>query len=291
MKNCPSCRTEYADDTLKFCLQDGTRLSDGFDDSPTESETVVSPKMRFDIQDSSAQSFPPSQTTRISSIQPKPKSSNTFLIVLLTAFGMLLLFGGIGIGAWFYLKNNQTEVAKNTTNSTNTANQTFENDLPKNSNTKKTATPKPPTNSSVSNVITNTETPPEIDREQVKSDVSDSLDNWKSQAEAGDLNAFMDSYADKIDYYRKSGASSSFVRNDKQRAFTKFDSIRVDLSNISVTPDASGERATAVFDKEWQFSGAGSSSSGKVRQQMSLRKIGGRWLITGEKDLKVYYTQ
>ena len=27
MKSCPTCETEYADDSLEFCLQDGTRLA------------------------------------------------------------------------------------------------------------------------------------------------------------------------------------------------------------------------------------------------------------------------
>ncbi len=60
---------------------------------------------------------------------------------------------------------------------------------------------------------------------------------------------------------------------------------------MKVTPDASGEKATAVFDKEWNFEGAEKYSAGKVQQQLTLGKIGGRWLITGEKDLKTYYVE
>jgi hypothetical protein len=60
---------------------------------------------------------------------------------------------------------------------------------------------------------------------------------------------------------------------------------------MTVTPDASGERATAVFDKEWNFSGAEKTSAGKVKQQLQLKKVNGQWLISGERDLKVYYTE
>ena len=71
----------------------------------------------------------------------------------------------------------------------------------------------------------------------------------------------------------------------------RYDTININIDNVKVTPDASGERATVVLDKEWNFEGAEKFSSGKVQQQLTLNKIGGRWLITGEKDLKIYYTQ
>jgi hypothetical protein len=100
----------------------------------------------------------------------------------------------------------------------------------------------------------------------------------------------MTHYAPTVDYYSKRAASAAFIRADKQRAFSRYDSISIDISNLSVTVDASGRSATAVFDKEWDFSGNG-SSSGKVRQMIRLRNVDGEWLITAEKDLKVYYTR
>lgn len=299
MKYCPNCRTEYTDNTLQFCLQDGTRLTAVSDDPPTvafgESETVVAKRggerMRFDVQDSGAESFQTNRVTQIPVAPTETKKSNTALTILLTAFGMLILFGAIGIGAWLYLRNNRTEIAKNTNNAPNAANQTFDNNLPKNSDAKKSPTPKTQNNSTNANAFSSDNKPtppPQIDRERIKTDISQSLDDWKSQSESLDLDAYMNSYADTVDYYRKPRASRAFVRSDKQRAFTKFDSIRFDLSNMSVTPDASGENATAVFDKEWEFSGAEGVSTGKVRQQLSFKKIGGKWLITGERDIKVY---
>ena len=41
MKQCPKCRTNYADDTLRFCLEDGTPLIDLGEDP-----TVVRPGNR-----------------------------------------------------------------------------------------------------------------------------------------------------------------------------------------------------------------------------------------------------
>ncbi len=101
----------------------------------------------------------------------------------------------------------------------------------------------------------------------------------------------MNYYADTIDYYSKKGASLESVRKDKEKAFSKFYNIEMNFSNMRVTPDASGMRAVAVFDKEWNFEGDESYSAGKVQTQLQLQKFDGRWLITGEKDLKIYYTE
>ena len=127
-----------------------------------------------------------------------------------------------------------------------------------------------------------------VDREQARKNVSQRIFTWKSQAESRNLNSYMANYADTIDYYQKSGASIGYVRNDKQRAFTLFDSINISIDNMHVSVDDSGESATAAFDKAWVFEGA-KHNSGKVRSQLKLRKINGEWLITGERDLKVYY--
>jgi hypothetical protein len=42
MKKCPACNRTYADDTLSFCLEDGSLLSASFN-LPEEQETVVRP--------------------------------------------------------------------------------------------------------------------------------------------------------------------------------------------------------------------------------------------------------
>ena len=99
----------------------------------------------------------------------------------------------------------------------------------------------------------------------------------------------MSKYANTVDYYRKRNASVGFVRSDKQRAFTMFDSISFTVSNMDILVDDSGDLASAAFDKEWVFQGT-RRSTGKVRQQMQFRKINGQWLITAERDVKVYYT-
>ena len=306
MKNCPKCQTNYADNTYDFCLECGEPLVESSDSqSPTvfltdEQQTQVKIKPTEQVQfypPTEAQDWQSSQVTQISpqfppipqsppqfppipQLPPQPQKSNTVQAVLLTALGMFALFGA-GFGAWFFLGNRQTEVAQNknisSPNSKNSNNST------------RSPSPKPSANSNA-NVAQPTVSPtPEIDSEKIKSEVSGEINDWKSATESGDINSVMSHYADSINFYG-SQKSKSAVRNDKQNAFNKFDTMDISLSNMSVTPDASGERATAVFDKEWVFSGE-KVYAGKVQSQFQLVKSGGRWLITSEKDLKVYYVK
>lgn len=287
MKFCPNCRTQYTDDTLQYCLQDGTPLS--FAEEAGETETVVSPKinepLRFDLPAQNRPTIEQNRVTNATVFPPEPKKSNAFLIVLATAFAMLLLFGIVGAGAWFYFRN-QGEIAKNTAENQNSQ---------PNSNTKTNVNKSPtPTANTWANVITENAAPektpiPAAEKEKIKTDVVNRINDWKSDGEAIDLDSYMQNYAPTVDYYNKKGATAAQVRSDKLRAFSQFDSISIDITNMTVTPDATGETATAVFDKEWFFESDVKSSSGKVRQELRFRKINNKWLIAGEKDLKLYY--
>jgi hypothetical protein len=95
MKNCPKCGSRYTDDTLSFCLSDGSPLSDEEAASAItvvigETETVARPAVRGQVP----------------GVAPARSSSNrTFLAVLLTAFGMLFLFGVIAVVGVFVWRN------------------------------------------------------------------------------------------------------------------------------------------------------------------------------------------
>lgn len=305
MKYCPNCENIYADDTLQYCLQDGSPLIDESNknsDIPMvtlqEQETVVSSRepdqIKVDLNDN-----PPvqvireeRQTVRTPIIQPEPKKSNNLSLILATALLTLLLFGLAGIGAYFYLnKNNKnSELVKDANSATNKNSsegikkpvENLASETPEIEDTpEKTPTPDEPE-----------ETPtPEVDLGEIKNDISDRISSWKSQTESQDLDDYMNGYADRVDYYTKKGVSKNFIRNDKQRAFSKYDSIKFNLSNIRISPGSDGQTANVVFDKEWNFSGGGENSSGKVQQQLKLKKQGDSWLITSEKDLKVYYVR
>jgi len=297
MKYCPNCQTTYTDDSLRFCLQDGTQLADvsgmnsemptvAFDDS----ETLVSRKppqqvVRINVPETESQNWQQPEQPRI--VAPPPvetKRSKTALTVMATVLGMLLFLGIAGLGAWMLLKSRKTEVAVNVNNAP--ANRPLNSNSAniKTSNANLTAPAASPTATPIPK--------PTLKPEEIKAvtnDVKQAIDEWKGSSENLDLDGNLDQYADSVDYYAGGRVNRARVRADKQRAFEQFDSINFNISNVKITPDASGEKAIAVFDKEWRFEGEQRYSAGKVRQQLTLGKIDGRWLITGEKDLKTYY--
>lgn len=285
MKYCPKCQTNYEDETYEFCLEDGAVLVEYSEaqSSPTvfldEQQTQVKIKPTEQVQfypPTQAQDWQSSQVTQISpqnipspiQSQPPPPKSNMAGAVFLTIFGMVALFGA-GFGAWYFLGGKQTEVPQNKNTSS--------------PNATRSTSPKPSANA-------NTPTPtPELDAVKIKSEVTDAINSWKSATENGDINSVMSFYADSISFYG-SQKSKATVRGDKQAAFNKYDSMEITLSNLRITPDASGEKATAVFDKQWVFTGE-KVYAGKVQSQFQFVKSGNRWLISGEKDLKVYYVE
>ncbi len=300
MKDCPKCGTRYTDDTLVYCLQDGVPLiSPPETETPTvvigETETVVSrssgDRFQVPVAETRQQVWQQNQVNDTELAQSPKSGSRTFLAVAATVAVMLVLFAVIGFGVFMFVRNSQSQ---SPANSNVTAN------IPGNT-VSANSTPTPQISPIAAPTAARTATPVPANANGVRPPLADDvgeadrevtqrLSSWKSQAESLDLNAYMSHYAGTVDYYRRPGASVAFVRADKQRAFARYDSIRIDLSNISVTVDPSGQTATAVFDKEWNFQGAG-DSSGKVRQMLRFNKSSGRWLITSERDIKVYYTR
>ena len=297
MKVCPQCRTEYTDDGLKYCLQDGTPLFDApgqitSPDFTTESETVISPKrvepIRFDPPSSYQSNQANWDANQPVIIEREPKKSNTPMIVALTILGTIAVLGLGGAGAWMYFNNkknvavvNNNSAVPNRPNNLNAANNQNSN---ANANLA-TPTPMPSPTPTAK---------PTINPQQAKTisnDVENVVDNWKNASENLDITGHLSNYADTVDYYRGGKVGIAKVRADKERAFNTYDSIEFNIDNMRVIPDPTGEKATAIFDKEWKFEGADQYSAGKVQQQLTLIKSNGRWLISGEKDLKLYYKE
>ena len=99
MKHCPNCRTRYTDDTLRFCLQDGTPLAADAEQLPptvafgeAETETVISPRQVERLPVDAPQNY---QTNRLQNPEiahaptetaALPRKSRTLPVILLTAF-------------------------------------------------------------------------------------------------------------------------------------------------------------------------------------------------------------
>jgi hypothetical protein len=299
MKVCPQCQNTYTDDSLQFCLQDGTPLTNQLPAADwSEPETIISPsRSRRAEQIHTTQNPQATQTdwqqsrgtdalTAQLPPQRRRRKSNAFRVLMLVSLALILFFGLVGAGTWILISNMQREILKINSNKSSINLSTNVNVKPLNT----TGTNRLSNANTVSN-ITPTPKPtlkPE-DAAKAKSDIADITNGWKSALENLDLNSHMSYYADTIDYYKSGSLSIGKVRADKQRALDTYNSINVTISNAKTTVDDSGEKATTVFDKEWIFRNGEKTNSGKVQQQLLLSKSGGKWRITSEKELKIYY--
>lgn len=122
-------------------------------------------------------------------------------------------------------------------------------------------------------------------------EIRNSIEGWAQSSRNRDIDGHLQYYADTLDfYYNRTMVPSSKVREDRMRAFAKFNYVSVQLSNINIQLDSTGQRATVTLDKTFDFRGDNDAFfNGSVQALLALTKLGGSWLITGEKELKVYY--
>ncbi|REJ77388.1 MAG: hypothetical protein DWQ47_13465 [Acidobacteria bacterium] len=307
MRVCPKCQSRYTDETLSFCLQDGAPLVDETDVSPDhptvafdadDAETVVSKKgtdrIGIDIPRESTEKETQERLAVSAREVSDQDNKGTVKTVAATAVVMVVIFlvaGAIGLG--IYLNRESLFSSSNTSASLPTGTNTESNrengsrDMSPSPSVSPDATPSPTTSPTPTATST-----PDVEPDKIKDVVRGRLNAWKRATESQNLSSVMSFYASRLDrYYTRSRVSRSFVRNDKNRAFGRLDSIAISISNLSVEPGSAGDSAVATFDKEWRFAGGGRISTGKVRSRFDYRLSEGNWLITGERDLKVYYTK
>ncbi len=210
MKVCPQCNAQYADDTLSFCLQDGTMLVSG---PQTDTPTVVMGETETFVARSGypSQTPAPSEVTRVQTFEQPKTGSNTALAVVLTAGGMLLLFIAIGIAAWLYSRNSGSAVANANSYTPPTILNTNLSPSTPPANTNGQPSPIPTLSVPQTNTNPNTNTQPPVvpDDGASRTEVSQRVYGWNSLLGSRDLNSYMDNYASTLDrYYTKSGFSS-----------------------------------------------------------------------------------
>lgn len=309
MKRCPTCSRIYTDDSLNFCLEDGTTLV-----AEPPSQYMLDPTISVETVERRRSDPPPTEilpppTEQITqrpeprltnpagparptvlhspelppqsaSVTQQPPRRNTAVIVGLTVVATILLISLGSLGAWFFMRG------KNDTQSNTARTGNNQNAGPTSQSNNRGAQ----TNSSANSNAASNPTPAlKVNEAAVRQEITDLLNGWTAATRARDLNAFMSYYADTLDvYYNNAGVSAGSVQADRRRAFNMYSTIDVRLSNIKITPEATGQKATATFDKYWNFEGE-KFSSGSVQQRLWFAKIDNHWRITGEKDLQVYY--
>ncbi|HLM54498.1 MAG TPA: protein kinase [Pyrinomonadaceae bacterium] len=205
---------------------------------------------------------------------PRPRGSRAGLVIGILLGGLVVL-GVFAVVGLVYLNSGRSPVVATNTRPRPTP-------LPRLQTPTPSSTPTP----------TPTPSPTPLTARQIeeaRNGVGDALKGWADSTRDRDIDAHMRFYADRLEFYYSRGMPASQVRADRESAFRRYEDIDVKLSNIQIAPDPTGNRATATFDKTWDFQAGDRHSTGSVRQQLTLVKTGDRWLITAEKDLKVYY--
>jgi hypothetical protein len=305
MKRCPTCQRIYTDGTLNFCLEDGAALRsatgatldetltlDANEPPPTEilHDPALAPTLRSNQPHATVRQEARATRNEFQDLgaQPPRAGRNTTSVVAVTVVATILLLALGGLGAWLLLRDNTGGGNENTTPPTNL------NSPPTNTNTPPgpSPTPTPFATPSATPVLTPTAspTPPVTDAATARREVSSALNGWRQTMINPSVDAHMEYYAPVLHtYYNARDVGVGRVRSNVARAFSSYSTFDVQITNLQIEVDPSGEKAVATFDKTFEFSNDEKSYNGSGLNRFWFEKIGGRWLITGEKDLKTYY--
>src|SRR6266404_1149091 len=121
MKRCPKCNRKYEDNTLKFCVEDGTPLSVAARD-PDPPATEILPRAQPTLKSAAGPtipSYPNAGEFRPS--QSEARAANPILTAGVVAI-VLLLVALVGIAAYFVVKQTGDNSAKTSPSSSPAAN-------------------------------------------------------------------------------------------------------------------------------------------------------------------------
>jgi len=188
MKYCPKCRSQYTDNTLRFCLQDGSRLDEVRE---TEIPTVVldeTPTATRHPDPSNRYETNPDAAGRLSDNGVEKKRS-MLVPVLVVSLGAIALFIAGAAATWMYLSGRKVVSGNNTivVNTSPSEGNVNANRMPR-------ISPPPLNNNSLTPPVTPASPP--VDRGQAESEISGTIDRWNSQAEDLDLDRRNGSYAE-----------------------------------------------------------------------------------------------
>jgi ketosteroid isomerase-like protein len=207
---------------------------------------------------------------------PAPRSNATVILLSVLVAILLLVLGGLI--TWVAVRERNANQTGATTSNTNGTGDTRQSNTAtrKDSNANSSQAPTPQ--------------PSAVDVAAAQKEVQAALNAWADTIRQRNLEEHMKYYADVLDvYYNSTNVSRERVRADRAAAFSKYNSLDMQLTNVNITIEPTGTRAVATFDKTFDFRGDEKDFSGSGLNRFWLAKAQGRWRITGEKDLKTYY--
>lgn len=274
MKYCPQCQSQYTDETLRFCLQDGAILTGDVRQSSIETVAFSQPVTleKFAQTERMQVNFPDrTEQPRIQAQTIKPKSQKK---LWLAALPVLLVLGAAGAGGWFYLNSQNVAAVRKYDDNPPAAN--LANPIVATETTANKSHQTQPTGS---------------DKSEVKNEITAFVNLWKESFESRNLAEYTAKYAEKVDYFDKTGINPAEIHRQTQKIFSDYSEIEITLSNLRVAVDGDEDNATAVFDKEWSYETDKELTTGKAHTKLSFEKTGNEWKIVSEKILKTYYTE
>ena len=313
MKRCPTCQRLYTDDTLNFCLEDGAPLQiatgntrdetlvlDPNEPPPTEilPHPHLAPTLRAGKTPATVQQQARRTRNEFEDSAPPPAGQrNTTSVVALTVVATILLLGLGGLGAWLLLRDNtgggNSNAGTNIARGGNTGTFPQNNNLPGSTNNNTLPNTSPTPTPSATPTMTPQPTPqqtPTANASAVRAEVMSALNGWRQTMINPDVDAHMSYYASTLHtYYNARNVNVGRVRSNVARAFSNYSTFDVRVTNLQIEVDPSGDKAVATFDKTFEFRNSEKRYAGSGLNRFWFEKIGGRWLITGEKDLKTYY--
>lgn len=125
------------------------------------------------------------------------------------------------------------------------------------------------------------------DQSALQGEVNTAFQGWVDTLERHDLTGHLTFYNERLGvHYKKSNVDISYVRDYNEKLFNKYSSFRLEVKNLTIEIDPSGEKARTRFDSAFNFKGSAASHTGVSRTEVGWRKVGGVWKIESEKTLK-----
>lgn len=122
MKQCPNCKTTYTDDSLRFCLADGTSLNNFGDSAETVRMSPGNPPVQINIPPDSK---PTVLAPPISTQMPARKSALPIVAGILGLLLLLLVIGGLAAFVFLRPTSDQKAITANAASPTPDASATI----------------------------------------------------------------------------------------------------------------------------------------------------------------------